>query len=299
VARVLPVISAEALLATDHDAPTRDVEPAFARLAALTALRRSDSGKFFVSNYKRGHLLYTLIRRHRPSVVLELGTGRGYGALAMAMAASDANLTTQIFTLDVLAPSQPQHWALDEGNGPFVAERNINDVWGQLPSAWTARIHFLTGNSIDAMRRFLADRNNPPVEFAFIDGGHDYWTVRHDVLAALLAARGRAITLLLDDYGGVQGRDVRRLVDQTLAPRLAPGTLTLIEMPQSAVEFEDNAEHGMAYFDGRVMTLGPSLLAPTSLTGYGAHCVAARIERAALGARLRVARAVRNRRATQ
>jgi hypothetical protein len=293
------MIPFETFVAADRDAPTPDVEPAFTRLAALTALRSAGSGEFFVSNYRRAHLLYTLIRRHRPDVVLEIGTGRGYGALAMAMAATDAKLSTRIFTVDVLAPSETQRWALDEGDGPLVVERSIHEVWGQLPSAWTTRIDFLTGSSVAAMQRFLTNRANPPVDFAFIDGGHDYWTVRHDVLASLLAARGRAITLLLDDYGGVQGEDVRRLVDHTLAPRLAPGTLTLLEMPQSAVEFEDNAEHGMAYLDGRVMRLGPALLAPSSLAGYGAHRVAARIENAALRARHRVALAVRRRRATQ
>lgn len=287
------MISFEAFVAADRDAPTLDVEPAFARLAALTALRRAASGEFFVSNYRRAHLLYTLIRRHRPNAVLEIGTGRGYGALAMAMAATDADLPTRIFTLDVLPPSQAQNWALDEGDGPLVAERSINDVWRQLPSAWTERIDFLTGSSVTEMQRFLANNANPLVDFAFIDGGHDYWTVRHDVLAALLAARGRSITLLLDDYGGVQGEDVRRLVDHTLAHRLAPGALTLIAMPQSAVEFEDNAEHGMAYFDGRVMTLGQELLAPSAWMGYGAHRIAARIERVALAARHRVAVAVR------
>lgn len=293
------MIPFETFVAADRDAPTPDVEPAFTRLAALTALRRAASGEFFVSNYRRAHLLYTLIRRHRPDAVLEIGTGRGYGALAMAMAATDADLPTRIFTVDMLPPSQAQNWALDEGDGPLVAERSINEVWRQLPSAWTARIAFLTGSSVTAMQRFLADNANPLVDFAFIDGGHDYWTVRHDVLAALLAARGRSITVLLDDYGGVQGEDVRRLVDHTLAPRLVPGALTLVAMPQSAVEFEDNAEHGMAYFDGRAMKLGPTLLAPSSLAGYGAHRVAARIESAALGARHRVALAVGRRRATK
>lgn len=291
------MIPLESFLSASDDSPTPGIEAAFTRLAALTALRRADSGEFFVSNYRRAHLLYALIRRHRPNVVLEIGTGRGYGALAMAMAATDANLSTRIVTLDVLPPSQLQYWPLDEGDGPKVVERSVNQIWGQLPATWTQRISCLTGTSVAAMQRFLTDSSSPPVDFAFIDGGHDYWTVRHDVLASLLAARRRPITLLLDDYGGVQGQDVRRLVDHTLAPRVLPGTLTLLEMPQSTVEFKDNAEHGMAYFDGRVMTLGPELLAPSALTGYGAHRIAARIESAARGARHRIARTVRSGRA--
>jgi hypothetical protein len=96
----------------------------------------------------------------------------------------------------------------------------------------------------------LSDAAAPPVDFAFIDGGHDYWTARHDVLAALLAGRGHSVTLVLDDYGGIQGEEVRRLVDMLLAAVYPPAAVHRLAMPQSEEEERDNGEHGMVYLDG-------------------------------------------------
>jgi hypothetical protein len=70
-------------------------------------------------------------------------------------------------------------------------------------------------------------------------------------MGAVMLGRGASVSLLLDDYGGVQGRDVRRLVDQRLAPRIAPAMLHRIEMPQTETELADNGEHGMVFLDGR------------------------------------------------
>ena len=49
-------------------------------IAKLTALRRDSGGEYFISNFWRGPMLYSLVRRLKPALILELGTGRGYGA---------------------------------------------------------------------------------------------------------------------------------------------------------------------------------------------------------------------------
>lgn len=158
----------------------------FDRLAKLTALRCTKEGQFYYSNLYRGHLLYTLVQKHRPKTILEIGTGRGYGALSMALAALDAKLETQIYSVDVIPSHSAQKWAIDDGSGPQIKNLSLWEVWAQFPVAWTERIHLLTGTSVDCMRHWLADPSSPTIDFAFIDGGHDYWTARHDIAAALL-----------------------------------------------------------------------------------------------------------------
>jgi hypothetical protein len=219
----------------------------FDRLARLTALRATGGGDFYRSNVVRGELLYHLVQHLRPATILEFGTGRGFGSMSMAMAAEDAGLDTRIYTVDMVPPTQPQSWALDEGDGPKVVSRSLREVWAQFPAAWTERVRLLTGTSGPVMRDWFADPSRPAVDFAFVDGGHDYWTARHDVLASLLAGRGGRMSLLLDDYGGVQGEAVRRLVDGPLEAALAPAAVHRLEMPQTAVETRDNGEHGMVY----------------------------------------------------
>src|SRR5690348_10880800 len=70
-------------LVTSH--PAWDV---FVRLGDLTKLR-AESGGFRRVNYESGVLLYALVRHFRPRTILEIGTGRGFGAFAMAMALED------------------------------------------------------------------------------------------------------------------------------------------------------------------------------------------------------------------
>lgn len=234
----------------------------FRRLAELTGLRRSASGSYYLSNLHRGLLLYALVRKHRPRTILEVGTGRGYGALSMAMAVVDAGLDSRILTVDIIPPSEPQPWPIDEGSGPTTRRLSVREVWSRLPAAWTDSIRPITGSSVAVMRGILSNPQAPPVDFAFIDGGHDYWTARHDVLAAVLAGRSQSVTLVLDDYGGVQGEEVRRLVDGVLASAFPRAALHRLAMPQSEEEARENGEHGMVYLDGGAAPItGTPLLA--------------------------------------
>ena len=222
----------------------------FGRLGALTALRHAAGGEFYISNPYRAYLLYSLVHRHRPRGILEIGTGRGYGALSMAMAAAHAGLGTEIFTLDMTPPQMRQPWPIEDEIGQRVERLSVQEVWARLPPEWTGRVHQLTGSSVAVMKRWLADPGSPPIDFVFVDGGHDYWTARHDVLASLLAGRGASVTLVLDDYGGVQGQEIRDFVERVLAPAYPNEAVHRLVMPQTEAEREESGAHGMVYLDG-------------------------------------------------
>jgi hypothetical protein len=225
----------------------------FLPLARLTALRLAADGSYYLSNLRRGQLLYALVSLLRPRQVLEIGTGRGYGALSMARAAEDLALPTRIVTVDLIPPNTRQPWAIDRGEGPGVASLSVEEVWRELPDALTRRVTLLTGTSTVVVADLL--RESVAFDFAFIDGSHDYWTARHDVMGAVMLGRGTPVSLLLDDYGGVQGQDVRRLVDHRLARHVVADALHRLEMPQGPAELADNGEHGMVFLDGRVASL--------------------------------------------
>ncbi|MGQ0765579.1 MAG: O-methyltransferase [Gemmatimonadota bacterium] len=289
------MIDLSAFLEARGAAVDAEREEMFRRLASLTALRIASDGSFYISNYYRAHLLSTLVAIHRPATILEIGTGRGYGALAMAMAAEYTGTDARILSVDVLPPDHVQMWPIDEGAGPCIVERKLIDVWSSLPGEWTGRITLITGRSTDVMKEMLADPGAPPIDLAFIDGGHDYWTARHDVLAAVLSARNRPLTIVMDDYGGVQGGDVIKLVEKVMRPRIAADAMSIIRMPQSATEHADNGPHAMVYIDGRRTTLGPSVVAPTSFAGYGVYRAAAGAEGIAIAMKRRATRLLHGR----
>ena len=67
-------------------------------IAKLTALRQEKNGDFYISNFWRGPMLYSLVRAIKPRTILELGTGRGYGAFCMAKAMEDGGIDGKLST---------------------------------------------------------------------------------------------------------------------------------------------------------------------------------------------------------
>ncbi len=228
------------------------------RLAMVTALKQTPAGRFHDGHWWRGPLLYALVRQHRPVAILEIGTGRGYGALCMAKALSDGALDGTIWTIDQMAPTAVQPWALDEGTGPMVRSLALQDVWeAHVPEAWRQRVRCLTGDSAAVMKGWL-DGRRPRIELAFIDAAHDYWMVKRDLLAVLQVAAPEC-TIVLDDYTPRAGYGIQRLVDEEVAPRLPDGTVTVVDLlAKDYTAGGGEVAHAMALIDGKALAAGLS-----------------------------------------
>jgi hypothetical protein len=187
----------------------------FVRLGNLTKLRQNEDGTFRQANYESGLFLYALVRHFRPQRLLEIGTGRGYGAFCMAMALRDNGGPGQIITLDVKAYDEKQAWPLDDGGGARAERLSLQDVWEKyLDPDLRARIQLRQGLSTQALADLMAAGDFQP-DFVYVDGDHTYTITRADVFASLLMARP-PLRMVLDDYSPVYG--VQRFVRQTLAP---------------------------------------------------------------------------------
>ena len=185
----------------------------FWELGDLTALRNGKDGRFYRSNYERGLLLYALVTKFRPKVVLEFGTGRGYGALCMARAMAENSIDGDIYTINLRRFDERLEWAIDEGDGPRVDNLSLKDVWAKhMPLDWTSRIHHMCGSSTEIMGRWKRS-GLPSPDLAFIDGGHDYLTVKHDFYSMLDVA-APAHRILFDDYALRLDFGVCKLIDQ-------------------------------------------------------------------------------------
>jgi hypothetical protein len=190
----------------------------FVRLGNLTKLRQDANGRFHHANYESGLLLYALVRHYRPTQILEIGTGRGYGAFCMAMALRDNGDLGRIVTLDVKSYTEKQDWPIDDGQGARVASLSLQEVWeGQLDPTLRAMIDLRQGFSSQGLAQFRAEKDFRP-QFVYIDGDHSYTITRHDLFASWLLVDS-PFCILLDDYmprSDLYG--VRRLVDDELEP---------------------------------------------------------------------------------
>lgn len=228
-----------------------DLPPAetFWKIGDLTALRQDSTGNFYRSNYERGLLLYSLVVSHRPSTILEFGTGRGYGALCMAQAMCEAGIDGKIYSIDIRRYDEKQPWAIDYGNGPRMEMLSLADVWTQhCPSEWADRIVRLNGLSVDVMKRWKS-RGLPSPEFAFIDGSHDYDSVKHDFFSMLHVASS-SFRVVFDDYAHKQGFGVCQFIDSEIE-EIFQTELVLTDRrwnEKDNLQTED-PDHGMVFLD--------------------------------------------------
>ncbi len=240
----------------------------FHRLYKLLALRRTPEGRYHEPNWWRGPLLFCLVREFRPRVILEFGTGRGYGAVCMAKALVEAGIEGTVYSIDVLGPDAPQQWAIDEGDGPTVLPYSRDDVWNKhLSDDVRLRIRCLTGLSADVMDRWK-QQNLPDVDFCFIDAGHGYWDVKRDFLATLQVAN-QGCHFLFDDYTTYRWYGVNRLVDGEVVPRLRDGELTPIDtLSKDCMAPGEEVEHLMALLTASADTAWRDLFSLRELQGF-------------------------------
>ena len=228
-------------------------------LAKLTALKQSPDGAFHLGHWWRGPLLYSLVRHYQPRHILEFGTGRGYGAACMAQALLDAGLAGTVWTIDILPPTKPQEWPIDEGDGPKLKQLTLQQVWTKhLSPNVTERIRCLTGDSMSIMKGWHR-RGLPQIDFCFIDGGHDYWTVKHDFMASLRVANP-GCSFLFDDYTERRGYGVKRLIDEEVAPKLPGEAIEVLDtLSKDRTVYGEEVKHKMLLLRGeyiRPMPLG-------------------------------------------
>lgn len=223
---------------------TSDRLNALRQLSRQTAMRQEPNHGYFISNVWRGPLLYALVEAYKPDAILELSTGRGYGALSMAMAASDVGLSTSIWTVDNLRPDTKIGWIHDPGSGPLTETISLSEFWKrEIPSELTRRITTLSGDT-GAIARSWTDRGLPPVDMVFIDADHSYLGVKRDMLSALHACHKNAV-FVFDDYGVRDGFGVKRLVDRYIPAHAPDSDISIIELANET-QYDIENDHRMA-----------------------------------------------------
>ena len=177
---------------TDLNGP--DISEEWYRMSARV-LRGGDGGE-------HGVLLYKLImegaRGGKPLVVLDVGTARGFSAITMARAMLDGELEGRVYSVDVIGHHEPLNWhgTKQEADEPLAGvEISRSEIWGRWFAEESALVTTINGRSMEVLK----DWQHGPIDYAFLDGSHEYEDVRGELeaLDSLMAEGG---VIVVDDF---------------------------------------------------------------------------------------------------
>ena len=162
----------------------------------LTGLKEEE-GRYFPANFERALLLREMVRRTKPRRVLELGTGRGLGILAMADQVQALGYPAELVSVDIIAPAAKQKWPICLDGEYSSNARSVDEVWKKHFSDLSAPITLRTGATTAVLPALL--KEDRKFDFIFVDAGHDVYSVFHDFAYSclLLAEHGE---ILMDDF---------------------------------------------------------------------------------------------------
>lgn len=137
---------------------------------AVSVLRGGDGGE-------HGLILYGMILQisdtGRSSVVLDIGTARGFSAMAMARAIADASIDGHVYSVDIIDHRESRGWHVDKqaADDPLSGiEMSRAEIWERWFPDESAMVTPITARSSEV----LSDWRHGPIDLAFLDGSHTY-----------------------------------------------------------------------------------------------------------------------------
>jgi hypothetical protein len=165
-------------------------------IGKLTGLKE-ERGRYFPANFERALLLREIIRRRRPERVLELGTGRGLGILAVADQVQALGYSAELLSVDIIAPAAKQKWPICLNGAHSSEVRSVDEVWSKHFPELRAGIKLRTGATTTVLPAIFKEGRK--FDFIFIDAGHDVYSVFHDFAYSCLLLAGDG-EILMDDF---------------------------------------------------------------------------------------------------
>ena len=161
-------------------------------------------------NYQHGRVLYSSLRDYIKKKelkylnILEIGTALGFSSTCMSKAIIDSNIKGKIFSIDIISGINKIYWnCIDDHEGPKTRF--------ELLSSWKeelSNIIFLTGPSFFTLKKFKEHK----VNFAYIDGMHDYRNVKKE-FDFISSRQSSGDMIILDDVNS-SFPEVERFLDE-------------------------------------------------------------------------------------
>lgn len=162
---------------------------------AVSVLRGGDGGEHGVILYG---LVLQLSASGHPLVVLDVGTARGFSAMAAARAMLDANREGRVYSVDIIDHHESRSWHVDkqEADEPLSGiEMSRSEIWERWFPDESDRVVPINDRSSEVLR----DWQHGPIDLAFLDGSHTYDSVKRE-LSSLDSTMRLGGAIVLDDY---------------------------------------------------------------------------------------------------
>ena len=168
-----------------------------------------------ILNFERGMLLYAMVGKFKPKVILEIGTASGYSTICMAKALTEFKIQGKIITIDPESHDKKNKYILNfDENGAKPYEMTREELWKRCAKdEWIEKIEVTTGYSGEILEKNIISN----IDMAFIDGHHVFNAVKHDFYATLNNSSEK-FQILFDDYFPGESKDVKKLIDEEIAP---------------------------------------------------------------------------------
>ena len=162
---------------------------------AAATLRGGDGGE-------HGYLIYKIVRQKlldsESCVCLDVGTARGFSSIVMSRAIFDEKKNGQIYTIDIVDHRKSINWHRDKQKDDEPLSNTIisrEKIWNKWFQQESLNIFPITGKSLDVLK----DWKYGSIDVVFLDGCHQYQTVKNELLtlAPLMQKEG---IIILDDY---------------------------------------------------------------------------------------------------
>lgn len=161
--------------------------------------------------YERGMLLYSLIAKFKPKVILDIGTHYGFSALCMAWAATDHNIDATIYTIEPNSLDEKIDFTDDNGHPISLT---IKENWERIaPYDWISKIKPIQGFSTEV----LAIQQFPKIEFVLMEGSQHYHAAKSDFYS-LLKLLDDDFKILMASYTPHEKEHVTQFIDEEIIP---------------------------------------------------------------------------------
>ena len=162
---------------------------------ARRVLRGGDGGEHGLLLYKLGR---RFAERDGPLVALDVGTARGFSAMAIARAILDSGVEGRVYTIDVIDQDELRAWHVakqrdDELEGAPPMSRS--EIWRRWFAEDSAAVSPIAGRSLEVLEAWP----HGPIDMAFLDGSHAFADVKGELemLDSLMAER---CAIVMDDF---------------------------------------------------------------------------------------------------
>ena len=130
-------------------------------------------------NFNHGFLIFYYLKKflinkkEEEITILETGTARGFSSIVMSYVLEKLKINGKIYTIDVIPHKKKIYWNCisDPTNGKVTRK--------QLLKKYKNELKFIDFNFGDS-KKILDSLDLKRVNFAFLDGSHDYEDVKHE-----------------------------------------------------------------------------------------------------------------------